>query len=220
MNFFTPKLMKIRWSSLFFGSFAPHYQIKRSIHASNFISTSLPNQVEHTCLKFHLQICKYEWVRILFVDGGLDSKLQHYGPCKNSSKNSKTSHSDHSGHIEGVIMQNHEQKEKVKKSEKPRFYRQNKIFFENPALQPLGSFSHMAACRSSLENTWKMSLILVFNKNLPQTHTESELGVLDIHGKLVKYVVHLSKRKNWKKIIFLHTSWPNSNRPVFSLKEF
>jgi hypothetical protein len=27
--------MKIRWSSLFFGSFAPHFQIKLSIHASN-----------------------------------------------------------------------------------------------------------------------------------------------------------------------------------------
>jgi hypothetical protein len=50
-------------------------------------------------------------------------------------------------------MQNHEQKKKVKKSEKPRFYGQNKLFFENPALQPLGSLSHMAACRSSLENT-------------------------------------------------------------------
>jgi hypothetical protein len=50
-------------------------------------------------------------------------------------------------------MQNHEQKKKVKKSEKPRFYGQNKLFFENLALQPLGSFSHMAACRSSLENT-------------------------------------------------------------------
>jgi hypothetical protein len=44
-------------------------------------------------------------------------------------------------------------KKKVKKSEKPRFYGQNKLFFENPAHQPLGSFSHMAACRSSLENT-------------------------------------------------------------------
>jgi hypothetical protein len=30
--------------------------------------------------------------------------------------------SDHSGHIEGVVMQNYEQKKKVKKSEKPRFY--------------------------------------------------------------------------------------------------
>jgi hypothetical protein len=30
--------MKIRWSSLFFGSFVPHFQIKLSIHASNFNS--------------------------------------------------------------------------------------------------------------------------------------------------------------------------------------
>jgi hypothetical protein len=90
----------------------------------------------------------------------------------------------------------------VKKSAKPRFYGQNKLFFENPALQPLGSFSHMAACRSSVENTWKMSLILVFNKNSPRAHTESELDVLGVHGKLVKYVVHSSKRKNWKKIFF------------------
>jgi hypothetical protein len=84
----------------------------------------------------------------------------------------------------------------------------------------LGSFSHMAACRSSLENTGKMSLILVFNKNSPRAHTELELGVLGVHGKLVKYVVQSSKRKKWKKIIFLHTSCPNSNRPVFGLKEF
>jgi hypothetical protein len=31
--------MKIRWSSFFFGSFAPHFQIKLSIHASNFNSS-------------------------------------------------------------------------------------------------------------------------------------------------------------------------------------
>jgi hypothetical protein len=83
-----------------------------------------------------------------------------------------------------------------KKSEKPRFYGQNKLFFEHLALQPLGSSSHMAACRSSSENTGKMSLIPIFNKNLPRTHTESEFDVLGVHGKLVKYVVHSSKRKN------------------------
>jgi hypothetical protein len=38
VNFFTLKLIKIRWSSLFLGSFAPHFQIKLSIHASNFNS--------------------------------------------------------------------------------------------------------------------------------------------------------------------------------------
>jgi hypothetical protein len=35
VNFFTPKLMKIRWSFLFFGSFAHHFKIKLSIHGSN-----------------------------------------------------------------------------------------------------------------------------------------------------------------------------------------
>jgi hypothetical protein len=42
-------------------------------------------------------------------------------------KKSKTSHLDRSGHIEGDIMQNHKQKTKVKKSEQPRFYGQNKL---------------------------------------------------------------------------------------------
>jgi hypothetical protein len=41
---FFPKLMKIRWSSLFLGSFAHHFQIELSIHASNcnsrFVSMS------------------------------------------------------------------------------------------------------------------------------------------------------------------------------------
>jgi hypothetical protein len=54
----------------------------------------------------------------------------------------------------------------------------------------------MAACRSSLENTGKISLIPIFNKNLPQAHTKSEFDVLGVHGKLVKYVVHSSKREN------------------------
>jgi hypothetical protein len=54
----------------------------------------------------------------------------------------------------------------------------------------------MAACRSSLENTGKMNLIYVLNKTSPRAHTELELDMLGVPGKLVKYVVHLSKRKN------------------------
>jgi hypothetical protein len=54
----------------------------------------------------------------------------------------------------------------------------------------------MAACRSSSENAGKMSLLPIFNKNSPQAHTESELGMLGVHGKLVKYVVHSFIRKN------------------------
>jgi tellurite resistance protein TehA-like permease len=38
VKFFTPKLMKIRWSSLLFGSFAPHFQINLSTHGSNLNS--------------------------------------------------------------------------------------------------------------------------------------------------------------------------------------
>jgi hypothetical protein len=50
----------------------------------------------------------------------------------------------------------------------------------------------MAACRSSSEKIGKMSLIPVFNKTSPQAHTESELDVLGVYEKLVKYVVYLS----------------------------
>jgi hypothetical protein len=51
-------------------------------------------------------------------------------------KKSKTSHLDRIGHIEGNIMQNASKKKNREKSEKPRFQGQNKLYFENPALQP------------------------------------------------------------------------------------
>jgi hypothetical protein len=41
--------------------------------------TLLPNQVEYTWLKSQLHVCNYELAKILFVDRGLDSKLQHCG---------------------------------------------------------------------------------------------------------------------------------------------
>jgi hypothetical protein len=40
------------------------------------------------------------------------------------------------------------------------------------------------------------------NKNSPRAHTKSELDVLGIHGKLVKYVVCSFKRKIEKNNIF------------------
>jgi hypothetical protein len=98
--------------------------------------TSLPNQVEHICLKFQLQICKYEWARIIFVDGGLDSKLQHYGPCKNSWKKSKISHLDCSSNIEGVVMHNHEQKKKWKKVKNQDFMGKTNYFFRTLPFSP------------------------------------------------------------------------------------
>jgi hypothetical protein len=120
VNFFTPKLVKIRWSSLFFGSFVLHFQIKLSIHASNFNS----------------RFVSMSEVELFLLTGVLTPNFNTMDLVKILGKKPKTSHSDRSGHIEGDIMQNHEQKKKVKKSEKPRFYGQNKLFSENPALQP------------------------------------------------------------------------------------
>jgi hypothetical protein len=91
MKTFTPKLMKIRWSSLFFGSLAPHFQIKLSIHASNFIMNEL------------------EFILLTRV---LTPNFNTMDLVKTLGKKSKTSHLDHSGHIQGVVMQNHEQKKK------------------------------------------------------------------------------------------------------------
>jgi hypothetical protein len=41
-----------------------------------------------------------------------------------------------------------------------------------------------------------------FQKKSPRAHTESELDMLGIHEKLMKYVVHLSKRENLKHLFF------------------
>jgi hypothetical protein len=51
----------------------------------------------------------------------------------------------------------------------------------------------MAAYRSSSENIGKMSLIHIFNKTSPWAHTESEVDMLGVHGKLVKYIVHFAQ---------------------------
>jgi hypothetical protein len=45
-----------------------------------------------------------------------------------------------------------------------------------------------------------MNLKPVLNKTLPWAHTESELDVLGVPGKLVKYVVYSSKRRIEEKI--------------------
>jgi hypothetical protein len=63
----------------------------------------------------------------------------------------------------------------------------------------------------------KISFIPNFNKSSQWAHMELELDVLGVYGKLVKYLVHISK-KNLK--INLHRSCPNSIRPVFGLNEF
>jgi hypothetical protein len=54
----------------------------------------------------------------------------------------------------------------------------------------------MATCRSSSKIIGKMNLqsILDNKKNSPWVQTESKFNIFGIAGKLVKYVVHLSKK--------------------------
>jgi hypothetical protein len=44
-----------------------------------------------------------------------------------------------------------------------------------------------------------MSLITIFNETSPHAHTKSELDVLGVHGKLVKYIIHSSKKIKLKR---------------------
>jgi hypothetical protein len=118
VNFFIPKLMKIGWSSLFFGSFAPHFQIKLSIHASNFNSRFVSTS--------ELELFLLTWL--------LTPNFNTIDLVKILEENQKL-------HIQIVLVtlkvtscRTMRKKEEVKKSEKPRFYGQNKLFFENPAL--------------------------------------------------------------------------------------
>jgi hypothetical protein len=96
VNFFTPKLMKIRWSTLFWGSFAPHFQIKLSIHASNFNS----------------KFVSMNELKLFLLTRILTPNFNTMDLVKILEKKSKNSHSDCSGHIEGDVMQNQEQKNK------------------------------------------------------------------------------------------------------------
>jgi hypothetical protein len=117
----------------------------------------LPNQAEYTWLKYEQHICNYEWARILLVDEGLDSKLQHCVLCKISWKKSKTLHSDCSGHIEDGVMQNCEKKKyiyiyilffKVKKVKNQDFIGKTNFFFSTLSFSPwaiLATWLHVGA---------------------------------------------------------------------------
>jgi hypothetical protein len=91
--------MKIRWSFLFLGSFVAHFQIKLSTHGSNINSIFvIMSELE-----------------LFFLTRVLTQNFNNVDLVKFLELNKKTSHLDCSGHIEGDIIQNHEQKKKVKK---------------------------------------------------------------------------------------------------------
>jgi hypothetical protein len=86
--------MKIRWSSLLFGSFVAHFQIKLSTHGSNLNSIFvIMSELE-----------------LFFLMGVLTQNLNIVELVKFLLKKSKTPHLERNNHIEGDIMQNHEQK--------------------------------------------------------------------------------------------------------------
>jgi hypothetical protein len=76
----------------------------------------------------------------------------------------------------------------------------------------------MAACGSSSENTGKTSLIPVFNKKFTMGSYRVGIGHAWCSWKASEICSLLIQKKKMKKMIFLHTSCPNSNRPVFGLK--
>jgi hypothetical protein len=112
--------MKIRWSFLFFGSFAHHFQIELSIHGSN-------------CNSRFVSMSELE---IFLLTGVLTPNFNTMDLVKILEKKSKTSHLVRSSHIEGDVMQNYEQKEKVKKVENQDFMGKTHYFLRTLPFSP------------------------------------------------------------------------------------
>jgi hypothetical protein len=112
--------MKIRWSFLFFGSFAHHFQIELSIHGSN-------------CNSRFVSMSELE---IFLLTGVLTPNFNTMDLVKILEKKSKTSHLVRSSHIEGDVMQNYEQKEKVKKVENQDFMGKTNYFLRTLPFSP------------------------------------------------------------------------------------
>jgi hypothetical protein len=120
VNFLTPKLIKIRWSSLFWGSFAPHFQTKLSIHVSNFIS----------------RFVSLSELELFLLTRVLTPNFNTMDLVKILEKKSKTSHSNHSGHIESNVKQNHEQNKKVKRVKNQDFMDKTNYFLRTLPFSP------------------------------------------------------------------------------------
>jgi hypothetical protein len=129
VNFFAPKLMKIRWSFFSFGTFAPHFQIKLSIHGSNFNS----------------RFVSMSELELFLLTGVLTPNFNIVDLVKILEKNQKL-------HIQiiavtlKVMSCRTMSKKKVKKSENPRL---TNFFLSTLPFSPWA----VAACRNSLENT-------------------------------------------------------------------
>jgi hypothetical protein len=138
----------------FFGSFATHFQIKLNIHASIF----------------NYRIVSMNDLELFLLTGVLTANFNTMDLVKILDKNQKL-------HLQILVVtlkvtscRTMSKKKNEKKWKSKILWAKQTIFWE-PCPSALGQFQPHAACRSSLENAWKMSLILVFNKNLPRAHT-------------------------------------------------
>jgi hypothetical protein len=96
----------------FFGSFAPHFQIKLSIHASNFNSRFVSmNELE-----------------LFLLTGVLIQNFNTMDLVKILEKNQKLYIQIIAVTLKVTSSKTMRKKTQVKKSEKPRFYGQNKLF--------------------------------------------------------------------------------------------
>jgi hypothetical protein len=101
--------MKIRWSSLFFGSFAHHFQIKLSTHGSMFNS----------------RFVSMSELELFLLIGVLTPNFNTMDLVKILEKNQKL----HIQIIAITLKVTSYRTMSKKKSENPRFYGQNKLFF-------------------------------------------------------------------------------------------
>jgi hypothetical protein len=137
VNFFTPKLMKIRWSSLFFGPFAPHFQIKWSIHASNLNS----------------KFVSMSELELFLLTGVLTPNFNTMDLVNFFEKNQKL-------HIQIVAVtlkvtscRTISKIKKVKKVKNQDFMDKTNYFLRTLPFSPWAVSTTWLACRSSLENT-------------------------------------------------------------------
>jgi hypothetical protein len=84
----------------------------------------------------------------------------------------------------------------------------------------LSNFNHVAAYKISFKNRRKMHFQPIFNKISSWAHMESKFDVLGIAGKLMKYVIHLSKKKKKRflKNMFFLKGCPNNKQPILISK--
>jgi hypothetical protein len=78
----------------------------------------------------------------------------------------------------------------------------------------------MTTYRSSSKNTRIMNMQPILNKIHQGLMWSSEFDVLVVAKKLVKYVVHSSKREEIFKNISLLIECPNKKRLILVLKDF